>query len=95
MHALPEDITIYKDTYTEGWDAIRLKRWQRMQQIGLLEAAGVNQLSQVERDLGPPYHFPDAFKILGNGEVNKPLRGTVSQMSRRSFRRRRCRSMPQ
>jgi arylsulfatase A-like enzyme/pimeloyl-ACP methyl ester carboxylesterase len=73
LHALPEDIAIYKDTYTEGWDAIRLKRWQRMQQIGLLEAAGVNQLSQVERDLGPPYHFPDAFKILGNGEVNKPL----------------------
>jgi arylsulfatase A-like enzyme/pimeloyl-ACP methyl ester carboxylesterase len=73
LHALPEDIAIYKDTYTEGWDAIRLKRWRRMQKMGLLKAAGVNELSRVERDLGPPYHFPEAFKVLGNGEVNRPL----------------------
>ncbi len=73
LHALPEDIAVYKDTYTEGWDAIRLKRWQRMQKLGLLDAADAKELSRVERDLGPPYHFPDAFKILGNGEVNKPL----------------------
>ena len=73
LHALPEDIAIYKDTYTEGWDSIRLKRWQRMRKLGLLDAAGVNELSRVEHDLGPPYHFPDAFRILGNGEVNKPL----------------------
>ena len=73
LHALPEDIAVYKDTYAEGWDSIRLKRWQRMQKLGLLEAADAKELSRVERDLGPPYHFPDAFEILGNGEVNKPL----------------------
>lgn len=73
LHALPEDIAIYKDTYTEGWDSIRRKRWQKMHKLGLLEAAGVSQLSRVERELGPPYHFPDALKILGKGEVNKPL----------------------
>jgi len=73
LHALPEDIALYKDTYTEGWESIRQKRWQRMQKMGLLEAAGVKELSRVERDLGPPYHFPQAFEILGNGEVNKPL----------------------
>jgi arylsulfatase A-like enzyme len=73
LHALPEDIALYKDTYTEGWDSIRQKRWQRMQKSGLLDAASVNELSRVERDLGPPYHFPEAFEILGNGEVNKPL----------------------
>jgi arylsulfatase len=54
LHALPEDIAIYEDTYTEGWDSIRRKRWQRMQKLGILDAAGVNQLSRVERDLGPP-----------------------------------------
>jgi arylsulfatase A-like enzyme len=73
LHALPEDIAVYKDTYTEGWDSIRLKRWQRMRKMELLEAADAKELSRVERDLGPPYHFPNAFEILGNGEVNKPL----------------------
>ena len=73
LHALPEDIAVYKDTYTEGWDSIRLKRWQRMRKMGLLDAADAKELSRVERDLGPPYHFPNAFEILGNGEVNKPL----------------------
>lgn len=73
LHALPEDIALYQDTYREGWDSIRQKRWQKMHRLGLLAAAGVSQLSQVEREIGPPYHFPDAFRILGNGEVNKPL----------------------
>jgi len=73
LHALPADIASYEDTYTEGWDSIRLKRWQKMHQLGLLDAAGVTQISRIERDIGPPYHFPDAFQILGNGEVNKPL----------------------
>ena len=73
LHALPEDIAVYKDTYTEGWDSIRLKRWQRMRKMGLLDSARVSELSRVERNLGPPYHFPQAFEILGNGEVNKPL----------------------
>ena len=27
----------------------------------------------MEKDLGPPYHFPEAFEILGEGEVNRPL----------------------
>src|SRR4029453_5367574 len=34
-------------------------------------AAGM--LSVPERDVGPPYHFPDALKKLGPGEVNRPL----------------------
>ncbi len=73
LHALPEDIAVYQDTYTAGWDSIRAQRWQRMKQMGLLDATGAGELSRVERDLGPPYHFPDAFEILGDGEVNKPL----------------------
>ena len=30
-------------------------------------------LGALERDLGPPYHFPEALKKLGPGEVNRPL----------------------
>jgi arylsulfatase A-like enzyme len=37
--------------------------------LGLVRTA----LSKVERDVGPPYDFPDAFEKLGPGEVNRPL----------------------
>ncbi|MCO8123597.1 sulfatase-like hydrolase/transferase [Stieleria sp. TO1_6] len=73
LHALPQDIAIYSDTYTVGWDVIRAQRWQRMQSMGLLDPATIGQVSAVERELGPPYHFPDAFEILGDGELNRPL----------------------
>ena len=70
LHALPEDIAIYEDTYVKGWEAIRNERWANLAQRGLLPGAN---LSRVERSLGPPYHFPKALEILGSGEVNKPI----------------------
>lgn len=73
LHALPEDIAVYEKTYTAGWDAIRQRRWRKMQEAGLLDANAVPELSRVERDLGPPYHFPNDLEILGPGEVNRPV----------------------
>jgi len=73
LHALPEDIALYDERYQVGWDAIRLERWRRMRKLGLLDQQAVSELSRVERDLGPPYHFPDALATLGGGEVNRPL----------------------
>ncbi len=35
LHALEEDIKKYEDTYTEGWEAIRDARYERMQQLGI------------------------------------------------------------
>ncbi len=69
LHALQEDIDRYKDTYTRGWEATRADRWNRQQSMGLNKGT----LSAVERDVGPPYHFPDAFEKLGPEEVNRPL----------------------
>lgn len=69
LHALPEDIAVYQDTYTEGWEVVRAKRWEKMRKLGLLDG----ELSRPEADLGPPYHFPDALAILGPGEINKPV----------------------
>lgn len=85
LHALPEDIAIYKDTYSGGWEAIRQQRWQRMQQLGLLNSAAVAELSAVERDLGPPYDFPKALGILGDGEVNRPLSWDNLTQKQRDF----------
>jgi arylsulfatase A-like enzyme len=69
LHALPEDSARYRDTYRVGWDQIRQQRWARIKQLGLVQAS----LAPVEREVGPPYHFPDALERLGPGEVNRPL----------------------
>ncbi|GAB3997366.1 arylsulfatase [Spirosoma daeguense] len=39
LHALPEDIAKYKDTYKGGWDAIRKARYQKMVKLGLIDPA--------------------------------------------------------
>ncbi|RIJ48185.1 arylsulfatase [Maribellus luteus] len=37
LHALPEDIEKYKDTYSEGWEVLREKRYSRMLELGLID----------------------------------------------------------
>jgi len=81
LHALPEDISRYRDRYRDGWDRFRDARWQRIKKIGLTEAT----LSPVEREVGPPYHFPDALKMLGPGEVNRPLPWQELTAARQEF----------
>jgi arylsulfatase A-like enzyme len=81
LHALPEDIQRYRDRYTEGWDVLRQQRHKRQREIGLLHT----ELSPLEREVGPPYHFPDALKRLGKGEVNRPLPWTELTPAQQSF----------
>jgi arylsulfatase len=69
LHALPDDIARYRDTYRQGWDAVRQARWERQKKLGI----ATNPLPALEREVGPPYHFPDALEKLGPGEVNRPL----------------------
>lgn len=69
LHALPEDIARYRERYRRGWDAVRADRWRRIQDKGIV----AGDLSAVEREVGPPYHFPEALKTLEAGEVNRPL----------------------
>jgi len=38
LHAWPEDIARYRDTYTVGWDEIRRRRWKRQVEMGLAQA---------------------------------------------------------
>ncbi len=37
LHALPEDIAKYRDTYKDGWEVLRKTRYQRMVKMGLIE----------------------------------------------------------
>ena len=69
LHALPEDIAQYRDKYLAGWEAMREARFKRQQEAGITNTT----LSALEREVGPPYAFPDAMEKLGPGEVNRPL----------------------
>lgn len=69
LHALPQDIAKYRDKYLTGWEAMREARFDRQKKMGITHTT----LSALERDVGPPYAFPDAMEKLGPGEVNRPL----------------------
>ena len=69
LHALPEDIAKYRDKYLAGWEAMRSARFERQQSMGITKTT----LSKLEREVGPPYAFPDAMEKLGAGEINRPL----------------------
>ncbi len=51
LHALPEDIEKYKDTYTEGWDDIREKRYAKMAALGVIDTAVAKLSPRWESDL--------------------------------------------
>ena len=68
LHALAEDIARYKGRYRDGWDTLRRQRWTRMNELGIVSC----ELSPIQRDVGPPYPFPEAMKKLGPGEVTLP-----------------------
>jgi arylsulfatase len=69
LQALPEDIAKYRDRYLTGWDTLRKERYARQQSLNIVNTT----LSPIESKVGPPYDFPEAFKILGPGEVQYPL----------------------
>lgn len=69
LHALPEDIAKYRDKYLNGWEVMRAARFARQKEMGITTTT----LSPLEREVGPPYAFPDAMEKLGPGEVNRPL----------------------
>jgi arylsulfatase len=81
LHAPAEDIARYRDKYLAGWDALRDERWKRLQELKI----GGTGLSAVERDVGPPYAFPDALKKLGPNELNRPLPWKDRTVEQRAF----------
>src|SRR5207253_4325006 len=38
LHALPEDIAKYRGKYRDGWDALRMARYKRQLEMGLVDA---------------------------------------------------------
>lgn len=84
LQAPADDIARYRDRYREGWENIRAARWKRIQELGLVRGG----LSDVERQIGPPYHFPKAMETLGPDEVNRPVAWDSMSASQRAFQAR-------
>ena len=81
LHALPEDIAKYRDRYLAGWEKMREARHAKLKSAGIT----TTELSRLERQVGPPYDFPEAMKILGSGEINRPLPWTELTDEQRRF----------
>jgi arylsulfatase A-like enzyme len=81
LQAPAEDIARYRKAYLAGWDAMRDDRWRRQKSLGI----GGSALAPMERDLGPPYAFPEAIKKLGPNELNRPLPWTDLNAAQREF----------
>lgn len=81
LHALPEDIERYRERYIQGWDVLRKERHERQKGLGI----DVAELSPLERTVGPPYAFPEHIKLLGAGEINRPLPWSELTEEQKSF----------
>ena len=81
LHALPEDIAKYRDRYLGGWDVMRDARFSKQKELGIVNTA----ISPIERDLGPPYAYPEIMAKLGDGEVNRPMPWTELNDVQRRF----------
>lgn len=81
LQAPAEDIERQSQRYAAGWDSLREARWRRQQLLGI----GGSRLSLVERDVGPPYPFPESLQRLGPNEVNLPVAWTSLTPAQQRF----------
>jgi arylsulfatase len=70
----------YRKKYLAGWDELREARWQRMKELSLGGA-----LPPIERELGPPYAYPEAIRKLGPNELNRPVAWKSLTPQQRAF----------
>lgn len=69
LQAPADDVARYRPRYLAGWDVMRRQRWSRARNLGVIQS----DLSQIERDIGPPYAFPQVQEMLGPDEVIRPI----------------------
>ncbi|MCX6951558.1 MAG: arylsulfatase [Verrucomicrobia bacterium] len=81
LQAPAADIAKYRDTYTKGWNAVAAERHARLTKLGIT----TNALPAMERDVGPPYAFPDDIAKLGPNEVNRPVPWSELNEAQRAF----------
>jgi arylsulfatase len=81
LQAPPGLIAKYRDRYRAGWNTVQQARAARLKKLGIVTTAP----AAMEREIGPPYHKPDAIEILGAGEINRPLPWEELSPTQRDF----------
>jgi arylsulfatase len=81
LQAPAEDVARNREKYRDGWNAIQAQRYERICRLGI----ATNDLPKMERDVGPPYPFPEAIKILGPGEAKRPVPWSELTEEQRAF----------
>jgi arylsulfatase len=81
LQAIPEDIERYRHRYEAGWDVLQAERAARLRELGITHHGP----PPIERDLGPPYDFPQNRDKLGPGEILRPLRWDDLTPDQRAF----------
>lgn len=81
LQAPQEDIARYAGKYDAGWNVTQEARYRRLLDLGIVS----NPLPAMEREVGPPYPFPDAMTKFGPNEVNRPLPWTELTSEQRAF----------
>jgi arylsulfatase len=69
LHALKEDIDLYRDKYLDGWDVVRERRWNRAKELGIVDCA----FSPRDPSFHPRYFKKEVLDQLGPGEVEGTL----------------------
>jgi arylsulfatase A-like enzyme len=71
LQAPQKDIDRYQDSYVEGWDVIRQRRWKRMREMGLVNC----DLAPLEPETIPSWNFSkDKLEAqIGPGEVDRAI----------------------
>ncbi len=85
LHALQEDIDLYKDRFAEGWDVARARRHARMKRIGLVNC----DLAPLEPDVWPPWNLKPADQLagFGPGEVHNAVPWSSLNREQKNFQR--------
>ncbi len=67
IQALPEDIAVYKNRYTAGWDIVRAERYERMKKLGIVNC----DLSPLDPVTVPGWNESEEVlqKKIGTNEV--------------------------
>jgi len=81
LHALPEDIDRYRERYLEGWDVVRRRRWERLQELGIVRCAP----APLDPNLTPRYFKKDLPSQIGPGEVSHAVPWTELTPEQRKF----------
>jgi len=71
LHALPEDLALYRDRYIAGWDVLRQERFGRMKQMGLVDGT----LPPLDPAVWPNYNPSEEqlHEKISPGEVGRAV----------------------